>query len=156
MRWVTGMNVVSLQALSTNIACRHLEGDDLTLAQYELSGGALAEIQTAWCAQEEHVSLLGTKGSIHYRENTRVEFVGEAGPFDGEVIHLRGDGRPEVLDACLSPEWDDASNPHNQHRRFFEALAAGRMPDVPGEEGREDIRLVEACYQSAAKGALSE
>jgi predicted dehydrogenase len=139
-----------LQALSTNIACSHLEGDDLTLAQYELSGGALADIQTAWCAQEEHVSLLGTKGSIHYRDNARVEFVGESGPFDGQVLRLRGDGTPEIMEPCISHDWDDASNPYNHHRRFFEALAGGRTPDVPGEEGREDVRLVELCYQSAA------
>jgi predicted dehydrogenase len=95
---------------------------------------------------------LGTKGSIHYRENRRIEYVGEGGPFRGEVLTLAGDGAPEVIEECLSPDWDDAGNPHNQHRRFFEALLAGRTPEVTGEEGREDVRLVEACYQAAQEG----
>lgn len=154
MRWATGMTVVAVQAMSKNVACPHLEGDDLTLAQYQLSGSALGEIQTAWCAQEEHVSLLGTQGSIHYRENSRIEFSGEGGVFQGECIRLRGDGSLEIIEPCPPPEWDDATNPYNQHRRFFEALSVGRQPDVSGEEGREDVRLVQACYESARSRSL--
>lgn len=151
MRWLTGASVVRVQAFSRNLACPHLEGDDLSLAHYELSGPTFGEIQTSWCSQEEHVSVLGTKGSFHYRDNQRVEFLGEAGPFQGEVLNLRGDGSQEVIESLLSPEWGDAANPYNQHRRFFEALRAGKPPDVSGEEGREDVRLVEACHQSAAE-----
>jgi predicted dehydrogenase len=152
MRWLLDAAVVRVQALSRNVACPHLEGDDLTLAQYQLSNGALGEIQTSWCTQEEHVSVLGTKGSFHYRDNQRVECFSECGPFDGECLTLRGDGSTEVLEPCVSPEWGDASNPHNQHRRFFEDLRAGRQPEVTGEEGREDVRLVEGCYRSADEG----
>ncbi len=152
MRYLLQTEVSRVQAFSRNVACPHLEGDDLTLAQYELAGGALGDIQTSWCCQEEHVSVMGTKGSIHYRDLRRVEYIGEGGAFDGEMLHLRGDGSAEVLEPCLSPEWGDAANPYNQHRRFFEALRAGRRPDVTGEEAREDVRLVEACYSAAAQG----
>jgi predicted dehydrogenase len=151
MRWLLGASVSRLQSLSRNVACPHLEGDDLTMAQYELSTGALGEIQTSWCCQEEHVSVLGTKGSFHYRDNVRVEAFSECGPFDGEVLRLRGDGSLEVIEKCVSPEWGDASNSHNQHRCFFENLRAGRPPAVSGEEGLEDIRLVEACYGATAR-----
>lgn len=92
MRLLLDTTVTRVQAFSRNVACPHLEGDDLTLAQYELASGALGDIQTAWCVQEEHVSLLGTKGSIHYRENRRIEYTGEGGPFRGEALTLRGDG----------------------------------------------------------------
>jgi predicted dehydrogenase len=153
MRWLLGAQVVRMQAMSRNVACPHLEGDDLTLAQYELSNGALGEIQTSWCSQEEHVSVMGTKGSFHYRDNVRVEVFSECGPFDGEVLHLRGDGSMETIEKCLSPEWGDAANPHNQHRRFFENLHAGLPPVVTGAEGLEDVRLVEACYQTAGAAA---
>jgi predicted dehydrogenase len=156
MRLLLKTEVVKVQAFSRNVACPHLEGDDLTLAQYELGSGALGEIQTSWCCQEEHVSLMGTKGSIHYRDLHRVEYIGEGGAFQGEMLHLRGDGSLEVLEECLSPEWGDAANPHNQHRRFFEGLRSGRQPDVTGEEAREDVRLVERCYTAAAQGRAQE
>lgn len=146
MRWLLDQQVSRVQSMATNFACPHLEGDDLMLAQYRLSGGGLGEIQTSWCCLEEHVSLLGTRGSIHYRENAIVEFTGQTGPFDGEYVHLRGDGSLERFENCLAPEWDDAANPYNQHRRFCEALLAGEDPEVSGEEAREDVRLVEACY----------
>jgi predicted dehydrogenase len=149
MRWLLGERVERVQAFARNVACPQLEGDDLMLAQYQLER-ALGEIQTAWCVQEEHVSLMGTKGSIHYRENRRVEYVGEGGPFQGEALTLRGEG----AESCesLPPEWDDARNRYNQHRRFFEGLCAGRPPEVSGEDGREDVRIARACYQAAESG----
>jgi UDP-N-acetyl-2-amino-2-deoxyglucuronate dehydrogenase len=149
MRWLLGQDVTSVQAMATNFACPQLEGDDLMLAQYSLSKGSLGEIQTSWCCLEEHVSLLGTKGSIHYRDNRVVEYTAETGPFDGEFLHLKGDGSFERFENCLAPEWDDAANIYNQHRRFCEALQAGMAPEVSGEEAREDIRVVEACYHAA-------
>jgi predicted dehydrogenase len=149
MRWLLGERVARVQATARNVACPQLEGDDLMLAQYELDG-ALGEIQTAWCVQEEHISLMGTKGSIHYRENRRVEYVGEGGAFEGEAVRLRGSGEESC--ECLPPEWDDAGNRYNQHRRFFEALGEGRPPEVSGEDGREDVRIARACYEAAANG----
>lgn len=151
MRWLLGARVARVQAFARNLACPQLEGDDLMLAHYDLDTGAFGEIQTSWCLQEEHVSLLGTRGSIHYRDNRRVEYIGEGGPFEGGILKLQGKGEMEVLDPCLPPEWDDADNPHNQHRAFLEALRDGRAPEVPGEEGREDVRIVRACYQSVAE-----
>jgi predicted dehydrogenase len=149
MRWLLQQQVIQVQAMATNFACPHLEGDDLMLAQYRLSGGSLGEIQTSWCCLEEHVSLLGTKASIHYRDNSVVEFTGDTGRFDGEFLHLKGDGSFERFENALAPEWDEAANPYNQHRRFCEALLAGEDPEVSGEEAREDVRIVEACYAKA-------
>jgi predicted dehydrogenase len=149
MRWLLGQQVVRVHAMATNFACPHLEGDDLMLAQYALSEGSTGEIQTSWCCLEEHVSLLGTRGSVHYRDNQVLEYTAETGPFDGEAIHVRGDGTLERFESVLPPAWDDAANPWNQHRRFCEAVQLGREPDVTGKEALEDVRLVEECYAAA-------
>lgn len=103
------------------------------------------------CCEEEHVSVLGTKGSFHYRESQTVEFSGTEGEFHGECLHLRGDGSTERIETVLPPAWDDASNPYNQHRRFMEALRASESCDVSGEEGLEDVRLVEEVYSAGER-----
>ena len=149
MRWLLGQDVVGVQAMATNFACHQLEGDDLMLAQYRLSKGSFGEIQTSWCCLEEHVSLLGTKGSVHYRDNRVVEYTAETGPFDGEFLHVKGDGSFERFEDRLAPEWDDATNPYNQHRRFCEAVQSGAQPEVTGADAREDVRIVEECYRAA-------
>lgn len=151
LRWMLDDRVTRVQAFMQNRACPHLEGDDLALTHFELASGAYAEVQTSWCVQEEHFSLLGTRGSIHYRDNWRVEFIGEGGPFAGEVLQLKGDGKPEEIAPLLPPAWDDAANPFNQHRSFFAALREGRTPEVTGKDGREDVRIMEACHQSAVE-----
>jgi UDP-N-acetylglucosamine 3-dehydrogenase len=153
MRWLLDQQVVRCQAMSTNFACKHLEGDDLALVQYQLSGGSLGEIQTSWCCQEEHVSILGTKGSFHYRDNEIVEFSSTTGEFHGECLEFRGDGSTERIPSLIPPAWDDFSNPYNQHRRYIEALHSEEPCDVSGEEGMEDVGLVERIYHSAEKFA---
>lgn len=151
MRWLMGQQVRRLQAMSTNFACKHLEGDDLALVQYQLTGGSLGEIQTSWCCQEEHVSILGTKGSFHYRDNQVIEFSGTGGEFHGECLQLRGDGSTEHIAPLVPPAWDDFSNPYNQHRRFIEALQRGEPCEVSGEEGMVDVCLVEQIYNSTER-----
>ncbi len=154
LRWILDDRVVRAQAFMQNRACPHLEGDDLALIALELGSGAYADVQTSWCVQEEHFSLLGTRGSIHYRDNRRVEFIGEGGPFKGESLRLKGDGTPEEIAPLPPPAWDDVANPYNQHRSYFAALRDGRAPEVTGEDGREDVRIMQACHQSAAEGGV--
>jgi predicted dehydrogenase len=149
IRWILDDTIVRVQAFMKNIACPHLEGDDLGMAHLELASGAYADVQTSWCVQEEHLSILGTRGAIHYRDNRTVEYLGEGGPFNGRTLKLEGRGAQEIITPLTPPEWDDVNNPFNQHRRFFSALAEGRKPDVTGEVGREDVRILQACYQSA-------
>ncbi|MFN0124498.1 MAG: Gfo/Idh/MocA family protein [Blastocatellia bacterium] len=151
LRWMLETRVTRVQAFMQNRACPHLEGDDLALVHLELASGAYADVQTSWCIQEEHFSLLDTRGSIHYRDNRRVEFIGEGGPFSGEALQLKGGGKPEEIASLLPPAWDDAAIPFNQHRSFFAALREGRTPEVTGEDGREDVRIMQACHQSAAE-----
>lgn len=154
LRWILGDHVVRAQAFMQNRACPHLEGDDLAMAHLELASGAYADVQTSWCVQEEHFSILGTRGSVHYRDNKRLEFVGEGGPFKGAALELSGDGTPEEFAPLLPPGWDEAANPFNQHRSFFAALAGGQGPEVSGEDGREDVRIMQACQQSAEEGRV--
>ncbi|MFN9299741.1 MAG: hypothetical protein ACK6DZ_18785, partial [Acidobacteriota bacterium] len=70
----------------------------------------------------------------------------ECGTFEGEVLRMLGDGSLETMPQLLAPEWDDAANRFNQHRRFVESVLAGEAPEVSGEEGLEDVRVVEECY----------
>lgn len=149
LRWILGDQVVRVQTFMQNRACPHLEGDDLALAHLELASGAYADIQTSWCIQEEHFSMMGTHGAIHYRDNRTIEFIGEGGPFKGSVLELEGHGKPEVITPLTPPAWDDAANPFNQHRSFFAALADGTKPEATGKDGREDVRIMQACHRSA-------
>ena len=154
MRWLLEQQVVRCQAMSTNFACKHLEGDDLALVQYQLTGGALGEIQTSWCCQEEHLSVLGTKGSFHYYDNRVVEFSGTGDKFQGKCLSLSGDGTTERISPIEPPPWDDGANPYNQHRQFVESLIAGVPCVVSGEEGLEDVRLVQQVYAASERTSV--
>jgi predicted dehydrogenase len=68
---------------------------------------------------------------------------------------VKGDGSLERFEDALAPEWDDAANPYNQHRRFCEAVQAGTQPEVTGEDAREDMRIVDECYQSTGSFAMA-
>ena len=156
LHWILEDSVERVQAFASNFACPNLEGDDLTVAHLEFQKRTLAAVETSWCVQEEHFSLMGTEGAVHYRDLRHLEIWSENGPFEGRLLRLKGDGKPEIFDPLLPPEWDDAENPLNQHCQFVEALQLGRAPEVSAEQGLADLRIVEACYASAHSGKAVE
>ncbi len=57
--------------------------------------------------------------------------------------------RPEQ---CIDVELDRSWHYLTELRAFIEALREGKMPPVPGEDGRAAVEAITAAYQSAASG----
>jgi predicted dehydrogenase len=154
LQWILNDRITSVSAVSKNLACKGLEGDDVTVAQLEFSSGTLGSVQSAWCVREEHLSLLGTHGGVHYQSNQDVEIWSEYGPFQGRVLNIEGNGRTERFTSVFPPRWDDARNPFNQHRQFLEAVQNCANPTVSASEGLQNLRVVNACYEASIDGCI--
>jgi predicted dehydrogenase len=101
-------------------------------------------LDMAWCAENELVSINGTRGRIDYHNNRTLTLASAAGPFSGRVISCTGE--PQQLE-IVPPELGDASNPLNQHRAFLEAARDGKPAPVSIRSGVDDMRVVAALYQ---------
>ncbi len=161
--WLTDSRVARVTALSKNLQCPGVEGEDLACAILELECGALATLDFAWCATGEQLGLRGTRGAVDYIGNRTLLLDSGAGPFTGHTVSWGGSGVAEGPGApgearnlqsstVLAPALGDVSNPFNQHRVFLEAVRDNGEPFVSIASGVDDLRVVEAVYESARTG----
>jgi predicted dehydrogenase len=161
--WVTGARVVRASGFTRNLHCPGLEGEDLAVAVFQFDSGAMATIDTAWCANGEELAIHGTGGRCVYREN-RLAVSSTGGPFAGRVVRYEGGlaaafGGPQGVEQQLEikpPGFADITNPLNQHVQFLEAVRDGRPAPVSIASGVRDLRVVHALYESARTGRAVE
>jgi UDP-N-acetyl-2-amino-2-deoxyglucuronate dehydrogenase len=165
-RWLMQMPVVSVTAVTKNLHCPGLEGEDLACAILEFENGALATIETAWCSGGELTSIHGTRGSADYVNNRMLMLSTSAGNFGGRIIKYfpptdfifatPGAAYAVQMQEIFAPRLDDALNPLNQQRVFLEAVRDKKQPFVSIKDGVEDMRVVAAIYESAKTGRKVE
>jgi predicted dehydrogenase len=146
--WLLDDVIAGVRSVSTNLMCPHIEGDDITAALVRFEGGAFGVIESAWCVRGEQMSVHGSAGSLAYIDN-RVLTLSADRPFQGEVIRYERPGERLILDACVPPPMKDTANPHNQSRRFVDAILSGEPFDVPAEIGLRNMKVIEATYLAA-------
>ncbi|MFN0085949.1 MAG: Gfo/Idh/MocA family protein [Blastocatellia bacterium] len=162
-KWMMGARVVRATAMASNLHCPGIEGEDLACAILEFSNGALTTLDMAWNTAGEQLSIHGTRGTCEYIGNQTLMLDSTAGAFDGQVLHYAGGGNPispgapgasasQQLSTVIAPLLGDAGNPFNQHRMFWESVREGRTPFVSIASGVDDMRVVEAVYESARGG----
>ncbi len=162
--WVTGARVIRATGFTRNLHCPGLEGEDLACAVVELDSGAMATLDTAWCAYGEELGIYGTLGRFEYRNSRSLSLASSAGAFEGRAVHYSGGltsafGGPqgeEQHSEIAPPGFGDISNPYNQHVAFLEAVRDGRPAPVSIASGVHDLRVVMAIYESAKTGRAVE
>jgi predicted dehydrogenase len=162
--WVTGARVVRATGFTKNLHCPGLEGEDLACAVLQLDSGAMATLDTAWCAHGEELGIYGTLGRFEYRNSRSLSFASSAGEFRGRVAHYTGGhtaafGGPQGEEQHMEippPGFANISNPLNQHLAFLEAVRDGRPAPVSIASGVHDLRVVMAVYESAKTGRAVE
>ncbi|MGE0885259.1 MAG: Gfo/Idh/MocA family protein [Blastocatellales bacterium] len=162
-KWMMDAQVVRVTAMTKNLHCPGIEGEDLACAILEFSNGALATIDMAWNTAGEQLSVHGTRGTCEYIGNQMLMLDSLAGDFTGHVVNYSGASgqaspaapgaaATQQVTTVIAPPLGDWRNPFNQHRNFLEALRDHRRPFVSIAAGVDDLRVVAAVYESAKTG----
>jgi predicted dehydrogenase len=162
-KWMMEARVVRVAAMAKNQRCPGVEGEDIACAILEFSKGALATIDVAWNTAGEQLSIHGARGGCEYIGNRTLMLDSLEGDFSGRVVNYSGGsdqatplapGAAALRQAMtiIAPSLGDVNNPLNQHRMFLEAVRDGREPFVSIESGVDDLRVVNAVYESARTG----
>lgn len=162
-KWMMDAQVVRVTAMTKNLHCPGIEGEDLACAILEFSNGALATIDMAWNTAGEQLSVHGTRGTCEYIGNQMLMLDSLAGDFTGHVVNYSGTSgkaspaapgaaATQQVATVIAPPLGDWRNPFNQHRNFLEALRDHRQPFVSIAAGVDDLRVVAAVYESAKTG----
>lgn len=166
-KWMMGARVERVMAMAKNQHCPGVEGEDLACAILEFSNGALATIDMAWNTAGEQLSIHGTRGTCEYIGNQTLMLDSLEGDFTGYVVNYSGASSQvspaapgaaaaQQVTTVIAPPLGDWRNKFNQHRVFLEAVRDGREPFVSIESGVDDLRVVNAVYESAASGCAAE
>jgi predicted dehydrogenase len=147
--WLSAESFVRVTAITKNLHCPGIEGEDIACAILELSNGALVTLDMAWCTAGEQFSIHGTRGSAQYIGNRTLMLESDAGAFSGRVLDYSSN---QSVYEVLAPELGDVENPYNQQRLFLEAARDRRPAHVPIRKGVGDLQVVAAVYEAARSG----
>ena len=161
--WLMNSKVVRVMAMTKNQHCPGIEGEDIACAILEFANGALATLDMAWNTAGEQLSIHGTLGTAEYIGNKTLMLNSIAvasdeykntfsAPSQLHKTSAPGTAASQEISEVIAPALGDATNPFNQHRMFLEAVRDGREPFVSTASGAEDLRVVQAVYESARSG----
>ncbi len=154
--WMMNSDVVRVMAMTKNQHCPGIEGEDMACAILEFSNGALATLDMAWNTAGEQLSIHGTLGTAEYIGNKTLLMNSIAQSSQAEKTAAPGTAARQEVSEIIAPALGDSSNPYNQHRMFLEAVRDGREPFVSVTSGADDLRVVQAVYESAWSGRAIE
>jgi len=139
-RYLFRAEPVEVQAMSVNSGVRGLtEIDETTAAVLRFEGDRLAAFVTSFNASDvASYRIVGTKGQIHvdpayeYASGLKYELT-----VDGKTTRKSIPKRDQFAAELLY---------------FSDCILYDRKPEPSGEEGLQDVRIVEALYRSAKSG----
>lgn len=130
-RYATGLEPVAVKGIQYSEREVYQEVDEFTEFELEFPGGVMAKGETAFGKSSNYLDVTCTDGSYHLR------------PFQS----YRG-VQGETSDGTTLPP-----DPGNQQARQMDndaqAILNNEDPRVPGEEGLNDIRIVNAIMESS-------
>jgi predicted dehydrogenase len=150
LRWIAGP--VETVSAHTGTLVHAIEAEDAASATLRFASGALGCIQGSTSASASHpatVQIVGTDGAATL-QGSRLALWEPAR--DEEV--LSGDDLGSSHEPEEGERWVDSHR--TQMRLIFDALRAGAVPPVPGEEARHAMELVLAIYAAARTGERVE
>ena len=139
-RYLFRAEPTEVTAISVNSGVKKLaEIDESTSAILKFDGGRVASFVTSFNAADvAEYRVVGTKGQIHvdpayeYAEGLEYEMI-----IDGKSSKKRIGKRDQFAAELL---------------HFSECVLKNRQPEPSGEEGMQDVRIVEALYESSRRG----
>ena len=150
LQWWLNSPMIEICAYSTNQYCPNIPGDDLTTAIVKFENGCCGVLDSGWASEGYACEVYGTKGYLKLLGNSDLMLKLD-GTFEGEAISYTTPGKIVQI-PIPHVSLDDVSNPHNQQRLFLEHIQAGKAPLVTGVQGRNDLAVIMAGYESAKIG----
>jgi glucose-fructose oxidoreductase len=143
LRYLSGEEPVAVTARESTDRKdpRFTEVEDMIHWTFEFPSGAIGGGLTSYSAHHNHSRITGDKGWLDMDPSTA---------YQGNRIRLRRLWDPEQ--EVTAPPTGDANQFTGQLDHLAQCVMTGAEPIVGGEEGLQDMKIIEAIYRSAAEG----
>jgi predicted dehydrogenase len=151
MQWWLGARIEQVAAFSDNRLSPNIGGDDVTAAAVRFANGVYGTFDSGYASDGGAREIYGTRGSL--RISHRELELRLAEPYGGERVPFHYDAPGKLMRFPVSGSpLSDAGNPTNPQRMFVHAVRQNKRPLMTGEDGRQDLAVVMAAYESAQTG----
>jgi predicted dehydrogenase len=157
MRYLTGLEVTRVFAEYDTFRTQGIDVEDFIALTLRYTNGALGTLTATSCAPGAQASgIRGTRASGNRFYGTEGQIVFDRGNL---LVYTDND-----VDGLAAGEWTTFEFSREEGQRayvtyfqhFAEAVVAGRPVDIPGEEGRRDLEVMLAAYQSGQTNQVVE
>jgi UDP-N-acetylglucosamine 3-dehydrogenase len=146
VRWFAGKSITEVFATIRTIE-KNVKVDDNATVLFKFEDGGKGEIECSWTTRPYEVttSVYGSKGKM-------MTAIGTEKPVKVVIAKTRRGDDPNCSLEEIYPEIGTGSGWENAVHYFIDCVIAKKKPFVSGEEGRETMRVINAAYESNAKG----
>ncbi len=154
-RWMfSKTKLVAVTAMMNTVmhkARTHMEDD--TVIYLEFEGGRSALLESSWAlhgGMDSYGHVLGDAGVIHVDLlKGQGLLVHSTAGFGQDPSQTRGWTWPDY-------EWNWNNGYPQEDAHFLQCIRDGSQPTETGEDGLEVLKIIHACYESAARGCRIE
>jgi len=148
LRWLTGVEAVSVFARVRNVACPDIATEDDAFALVEMTEGIFGEVEVSAARRAVEPAAHGPVGEM-------VEIYGS----EGTLVWSRTEGVLRLAtkhgtDVITVPggreDWGDAER--RLHEAFVDCIERDLEPPVTGDDGLRALEIVLAGYRSSDEG----
>lgn len=150
VHWITGERVTEVYNENETLI-NDIDVEDVNILSMELSDGTEFMMDGSWTTPDEWdfwgdvwLEFVGTDGTISFNCFDQT-FKRTRDPLDGEGPESFGHAAKET--GIERVYWGSDPN-QGLIEDFVDAVAEGRSPEITGEEGREEVAVIEAAYES--------
>jgi len=153
IQWWLGKRISEVTAYSQNMYCPNIGGDDVTTAivRFGDSPAPMGTFDSGYASDHQTREIYGTQGWLNLTDYDRAVEVKLDAPYASPLIQYTTPGKTARFE-CPDVKLDDTTSPYNPQRMFIEAVREGKRPHMTGPDGRQDLAVVMAVYESAEKG----
>ncbi|MCL2647979.1 MAG: Gfo/Idh/MocA family oxidoreductase [Phycisphaerales bacterium] len=161
LQWLVGRRVTEVMGYAANQYSQGMVGgEDVAIACVKYGNdnkSPMGIFDASYAADDVSLEIYGTRGFFKLERNGEITLSLGKNPYQADkpfsfpMMNNMASGEP-VRFRRAEPHDSDVSRPCNQHRMFFTAIQEGRPPHVTAEDGRHDLAVCMAVYESSRIG----
>jgi predicted dehydrogenase len=132
---------------------RHVEVEDTCLAVLQLKNGGLGQLLATTSLFPGNLRRFifgGRGGTAEVEEEQIVNWQFRESHSGDDAVRSQFCNMSGTTGGAADPMAINYSCHTRNFQQFFDALRAGKKPQLDGHEGRKAVAIIEACYKSAA------
>ena len=154
LSWMMG-DVVEVSGMTTTIAHKRIEVEDVGVATLRFANGAIGVIEattSAWPGLQKRTEIHGTQGTVILEQDSVLQWEFEKKSRRDASIRRRFAENSATSGGAADPKAISYRGHKDQLQDFMGAIKNNTSPTVDGIEGRRSVEIILAIYQAAWTG----